>query len=278
MKLQYNKDDIIKLAQSFEHDSNIEKIKDLAQAQGLSEGYFIKVFKSVLGVTPKQYIKVLKMEKMKKLLPKQTVTAAMYEAGFNSSTEYYNYAQSALGMKAKNFKNGAQNETIYVALGECVLGQLLVAQTQKGICAIYLGEDEHQLLIDLHHHFPKANFVLNNPQFNETISQVVGLIENPLKQLDLPLDLHGTNFQIQVWQTLKNIPLGQTKTYSEIAQDMKMPNATRAVARACATNHVSLLIPCHRVIGKSGDLCGYRWGIEKKKLLLEQEKSAILKK
>jgi AraC family transcriptional regulator, regulatory protein of adaptative response / methylated-DNA-[protein]-cysteine methyltransferase len=201
----------------------------------------------------------------------RTITEAIHDAGFQSAGRFYATANEVLGMTPKTLRAGGQAEKITFAVGQCSLGAILVAASAKGICAILMGEDPELLLQDLQTRFPKAELVGDDRTFAETIAQVVGLIERPAQDVHLPLDVRGTAFQHRVWDALRRIPSGQTRSYAEIAELIGQPNAVRAVAGACAANPLAVAVPCHRVVRTDGSLSGYRWGIERKKTLLERE-------
>ena len=199
------------------------------------------------------------------------MTDAIYDAGFNSSGRFYESSNQVLGMTPSKFREGGTDTDIFFAIGECSLGSILVAQSEKGVCSILIGDDPQLLLRDLQDRFPKANLIGDESHYQEMIAKVVGLIENPGVGLDLPLDIRGTAFQQRVWNALQQIPPGSTATYAEIAAKIGRPKAVRAVAQACGANALAVAIPCHRVIRNDGSLSGYRWGVERKRVLLERE-------
>jgi AraC family transcriptional regulator of adaptative response/methylated-DNA-[protein]-cysteine methyltransferase len=199
------------------------------------------------------------------------VTEAIYDAGFNSNSRFYAKSTDTLGMTPSHFRAGGSGETIRFALGECSLGSILVASTEKGVCAIALGDDPDALVRDLQDRFPKAQLIGGDSDFEQLVARVVGYVETPSLGLDLPLDVRGTAFQQRVWQALQEIPAGKTASYAQVAARVGSPKAVRAVAQACASNAIALVIPCHRVIRNDGALSGYRWGVERKRVLLERE-------
>jgi AraC family transcriptional regulator of adaptative response/methylated-DNA-[protein]-cysteine methyltransferase len=199
------------------------------------------------------------------------VTDAIYDAGFNSSGRFYEKSNQVLGMTPSKFREGGTDIDIFFAIGECSLGSILVAQSKKGVCAILIGDDSQRLVRDLQDRFPKANLIGDESHYQELIAKVVGLIEKPGVGLGLPLDIRGTAFQQRVWKALQQVPPGSTATYAEIAAKIGMPKAVRAVAQACGANALAIAIPCHRVIRSDGSLSGYRWGVERKRVLLERE-------
>ena len=208
------------------------------------------------------------------LAQRATVTEAIYGAGFNSSGRFYAASSDLLGMTPSAFRAGGDGASIRFAVGECSLGSILVAATGKGICAIQFGDDPDALVRDLQDRFPKALLVGGDQEFERLVAEVVGLVEAPAHGLDLPLDVRGTAFQQRVWQALRAIPSGSTASYAEIAERIGRPKAVRAVAQACAANPIAVAIPCHRVVRTDGALSGYRWGVERKRALLEREKAA----
>jgi AraC family transcriptional regulator, regulatory protein of adaptative response / methylated-DNA-[protein]-cysteine methyltransferase len=247
----------------------------LAQAAGMSRFHFHRVFRETTGVTPKAYAAAHRAERVRAELGRgSSVTEAIYGAGFNSSGRFYATSSAMLGMTPKDFRAGGQGAVIRFAIGECSLGSILVAATAKGVCAIMFGDDPDALLRALQDRFPRAELIGADQSFEETVAKVVGLVEAPALGLDLPLDLRGTAFQQRVWQALRDIPPGTTVSYAEIARRIGAPKAVRAVAQACASNAVAVAIPCHRVVRTDGALSGYRWGVERKRRLLEREAAA----
>jgi AraC family transcriptional regulator of adaptative response/methylated-DNA-[protein]-cysteine methyltransferase len=202
------------------------------------------------------------------------VTQAIYDAGFNSNSRFYEKSDQMLGMTPSRYRAGGVGARIRFALGECSLGSILVASSDKGICAILLGEDPNMLLRDLQDRFPRAKLIGGDAGFEELIAKVVGFVEAPALGLDLPLDVRGTAFQQRVWQALREIPVGSTASYLDIARRIGAPKSVRAVARACGANALAVAIPCHRVVKSDGGLSGYRWGVERKRALLTREGGA----
>ena len=202
------------------------------------------------------------------------MTDAIYDAGFNSSGRFYETTNRVLGMTPTKFREGGSDTDIFFAIGKSSLGSILVAQSNKGVCSILIGEDPEALIRDLQDRFPKANLIGDEAGYQELVAKVVGLIEQPGTSLDLPLDIRGTAFQQRVWNALQQIPPGTTATYTEIAKKIGMPKAVRAVAQACVANALAVAIPCHRVIKNDGSLSGYRWGVDRKRALLEREAHA----
>jgi len=256
-----------------EHADTAPSLSTLASRAGLSPFHFHRVFKGVTGLTPKGYASAHRSRKVREgLKGTQSVTDALYEAGFNSNSRFYESANQRLGMTPSDYKAGGTNNDILFAVGQCSLGAILVAQSARGVCAILLGDDPDKLVRDLQDQFPRANLVGADRRFEQLIAHVVGFIEAPALGLDLPLDLRGTAFQERVWQALREIPVGSTASYGQIAQRIGAPKAFRAVAQACGANSLAVAIPCHRVVRSNGDLSGYRWGVERKRQLLERER------
>jgi AraC family transcriptional regulator of adaptative response/methylated-DNA-[protein]-cysteine methyltransferase len=244
----------------------------LAKAAGMSRFHFHRIFKAVTGVTPKAYADAHRAERVRdELAQRATVTEAIYGAGFNSSGRFYAASSDLLGMTPSAFRSGGNGASISFAVGECSLGSILVAATGRGVCAILFGDDPDTLVRDLQDRFPKARLIGADREFEQLVATVVGFVEAPAQGLDLPLDVRGTAFQQRVWQALREIPSGSTASYAEIARRIGQPKAVRAVAQACASNGIAVAIPCHRVVRTDGALSGYRWGAERKRVLLERE-------
>ena len=249
-------------------------LKTLAAIAGMSQFHFHRVFKAVTGITPRAYAEAHRARQTQQALPRsRTVTEAIYAGGFNSGGRFYAKTNDLLGMKPKHFREGGKLETIRFALGDCSLGAILVAATDKGICAILLGDDPDLLLRDLQDRFPKAELIGGDAKFEKMVARVVGFIETPRLGLDLPLDIRGTAFQQRVWQALLKVPAGATLSYTDVAKRIGAPTAVRAVASAIAANAIAVAIPCHRVVRNDGALSGYRWGTERKRKLLAIEAS-----
>jgi AraC family transcriptional regulator of adaptative response/methylated-DNA-[protein]-cysteine methyltransferase len=239
----------------------------------MSRFHFQRVFKLHAGVTPKAYAAARRAARVRAALETEgSVTDAIYAAGFNSPSRFYAGSAAMLGMAPTRFKAGGANEEIRFAVGACSLGAILVAATERGICAVLMGDDPELLVRDLQDRFPKADLIGADAGFERTVALVVGLVEAPRIGLDLPLDLRGTAFQQRVWAALRAIPAGETVSYTELARHIGSPAAVRAVAGACAANPVAVAIPCHRVVRNDGGLSGYRWGIERKAALIQREK------
>jgi AraC family transcriptional regulator of adaptative response/methylated-DNA-[protein]-cysteine methyltransferase len=248
------------------------KLEALADHVGLSPYHFHRLFKAIVGVTPKAYAVAYRQKRLRDNLTRSsTVTEAIHDAGFNSSGRFYANSDEVLGMTPTDFRKGGKDTAMRFAVGTCSLGAILVAATPKGIAAILLGDDPQALVRDLEDRFPKAELIGGDRDFERVVAQVVGLVEAPATALDLPLDVRGTAFQHRVWQALREIPAGTTATYTDIAARIGAPKAVRAVAAACAANKIAVAIPCHRVIRNDGALAGYRWGVERKRRLIERE-------
>lgn len=244
----------------------------LARAASMSRYHFHRVFARFTGLTPRAYFQARRADRMRHALARSaSVTEAIYEAGFNSCSRFYAKSSQMLGMKPKHFRQGGTGEIIRFAVGECSLGAILVAASEKGVCAISLGNDPDQLARELQERFRRARFIGGDKKFESMVARVIGLVEAPGTALDLPLDLRGTLFQRRVWQALQEIPAGSTASYTEIAGQLGLPRAVRAVAAACAANPIALAIPCHRVLRRDGELSGYRWGVARKRTLLKRE-------
>jgi len=248
------------------------KLDALAETVGLSPYHFHRIFKQAVGVTPKAYAIAHRNKRVRAELPvSDTVTAAIYDAGFNSNGRFYANASDVLGMAPTDFREGGAGQEIRFAIPECSLGPVLIAASEKGVCAILFGDDPEELRRDLRDMFSRARLIGGDKSFEALTAKVVAFVENPAKSLDLPLDIRGTAFQHRVWDALRRIPVGSTASYAEIAKKIGAPKAVRAVARACATNRIAVAIPCHRVVRSDGGLSGYRGGIKRKRALLVKE-------
>ncbi len=251
----------------------LPSLAELAKKAGLSRFHFHRLFKKIVGLTPKAYATAHRAERMREQLPRRaTVTESIYGAGYNSNGRFYAESSQMLGMAPKKFRAGGAGTTIRFAVGECSLGSILVASTEKGLCAISLGDDPDKLVQELQDRFGKAQLIGGDKKFERVVAQVIGFVEAPKLGLSLPLDLRGTAFQRRVWKALCEIPVGLTASYTEVAKRIGLPKAIRAVAGACAANAIAVAIPCHRVVRTDGTLSGYRWGVERKRSLLEKEK------
>ena len=246
----------------------------LAREAGLSPHHFHRVFKAVTGLTPKAYVQAHRGRALREALarPGAKVVEAAFDAGFNAASRFYDSAEALLGMKPAQNRDGGADARIAFAIAQCSLGALLVARSQRGLCAIALGEDPEALLRELQDRFPRAELVGGDAAFEQLVAQVVGFVEAPRLGLDLPLDIRGTAFQQRVWDALRKVPAGETVSYAEIAARIGSPKAVRAVAQACAANALAVAIPCHRVVRSDGGLSGYRWGVARKQALLARER------
>jgi AraC family transcriptional regulator of adaptative response/methylated-DNA-[protein]-cysteine methyltransferase len=263
---------VAQACQLIEQSEDAPKLGELAEAVGLSPYHFHRIFKSVAGLTPKAYATAHRHKRVRdKLSEGATVTKAIYDAGYNSNGRFYATASDVLGMAPGKFRAGGVDTAIRFAIGACSLGSVLVAASDKGVCAILLGDDPEALLHDLEERFPRAELIGGDAAFEQLAARVIGFVEAPQTGLDLPLDARGTAFQHRVWQALRDIPAGSTASYTEIARRIGSPKSVRAVASACAANPLAVAIPCHRVVRKDGDLSGYRWGVERKRILLDRE-------
>jgi AraC family transcriptional regulator, regulatory protein of adaptative response / methylated-DNA-[protein]-cysteine methyltransferase len=259
-----------------EEAEELPKLDELAASIGMSPFYFHRQFKAITGLTPKAYGAAHRAKKVREELSEQgrSVTSAIYGAGFSSNSRFYERSNEMLGMTPTAYKQGGKDAAIRFAVGECSLGAILVARSDKGICAITLDDDPEELVRDLQDRFPNANLIGGDHAFETLVAQVVGFVEAPRIGLDLPLDVRGTAFQQRVWQALREIPVGETMSYADIARRIGKPKAVRAVAQACGANPIAVAIPCHRVMKNDGALSGYRWGVERKRALLEKEAQA----
>jgi len=255
-------------------DDAMPTLESLSEHTGVSPYHLQRVFKRIAGVTPRQYAEALRLSKFKASVKKgESVTGAMYDAGYGSSSRLYERAPAQLGMTPSAYRHGGKGIRINYTIAGCSLGRLLVAATEKGVCVVRLGDSDAALEADLLSEYPAADNNRDDQALRQWVEQLLNHIDGRLPHLDLPLDVQATAFQWSVWEELRLIPYGSTRSYSEIARAIGRPTATRAVARACATNPVALVIPCHRVVREDKALGGYRWGIERKQALLKQERS-----
>jgi AraC family transcriptional regulator, regulatory protein of adaptative response / methylated-DNA-[protein]-cysteine methyltransferase len=253
----------------------LPSLGELADAAGISRFHFHRVFKQITGATPRDYARTHRLGRLgEKLDSGQPVTEAIYASGFGSSSRAYEAAPAGLGMTPGARRRGGNGETIRFVTVETPLGWALVAATERGICMTALADDRDSLAAALRQRFPAAAVIAEDAGLKGWADRIVGFITAPGRNLDLPLDIQGTAFQARVWRALQKIPLGKTASYAEIAAALGQPKAVRAVAQACASNKLALLVPCHRVIRSDGDLGGYRWGLERKRALLARERAA----
>ncbi len=255
-----------------EQAEEIPSLTTLAATAGISRFHFQRIFKAATGVTPRDYATAQRARRVRQALGQsETITEAIYDAGFNASGRFYAGSNAALGMTPKRLRAGGLSETIRFAIGETSLGAILVAATDKGIAAIQLGDDPEALVHAFQDRFPNARLIGGEAAFEQTVAQVIAFVEAPAQGLDLPLDIRGTAFQQRVWAALRAVPAADTASYREIAARIGAPNAVRAVAGACAANAIAVAIPCHRIVRTDGALSGYRWGVERKRALLDRE-------
>jgi AraC family transcriptional regulator of adaptative response/methylated-DNA-[protein]-cysteine methyltransferase len=250
-------------------------LADLAERAGMSPFHLQRVFKAAVGVSPKAYAKAQRRQRLQTALgdaqEAPRVIDAIFDAGFASTAQLYRDSQAVLGMTPRQYRKGGAAQQIHFGVAECSLGPILVAATAQGICAILLGDDADALVQDLQQRFPQAQLAGGDASFERWMAQVIGFVDEPTRGLALPLDVRGTAFQQQVWQALRMIPVGSTVSYSELARKLGMPQASRAVAGACAANAIAVAIPCHRVVRNDGGISGYRWGVDRKRALLQHE-------
>jgi AraC family transcriptional regulator of adaptative response/methylated-DNA-[protein]-cysteine methyltransferase len=245
---------------------------ELAARYGLSPSHFQKMCKRCIGITPKAYAMPQRAKRLRsRLAESSTVTEAIYDPGYQSDSRFYEHSARIVGMQPSAYRSGGTDTWIKFAVGDCRFGAILVAQSTRGICAILLGDDADGLLQELQACFPHAELIGGDAEFEQLVAYVVGFVHSPRGNFDLPLDIQGTAFQQRVWSALRQIPLGQTLSYTELAKRLGMPTAVRAVAAACAANQLAIAIPCHRVVRSDGKLAGYRWKIERKRQLLDAE-------
>lgn len=268
---------IIQACRIIEESETSIKLNELAKLVNLSSYHFHRLFKKIVGVTPKQYTSWHQSQRFQKnLKTAPSITDAIYSAGYGSSGSAYNQKQNMLSMKPKIYRKGAKGTTINYGIAQCFLGWIIVAVTDRGICAIEFGDDSSSLAALVQARFPNAQLKKADTTFETLIKKVVEYIKSPGGQFQVPLDIQGTAFQQQVWEILKQIKPGTTMSYSEVAERIGKPNAVRAVASACGANKLAVVIPCHRVISKNGKTGGYRWGIERKGKLLDSEQDSTI--
>lgn len=263
---------IARACRAIEKSESALSLGELASLANLSPWHFHRLFKAVVGVTPKQYATTHRSQRFKaKLTLDSTVTDAIYDAGFGSSSRAYEASSAQLGMTPSAYRDGGAGLEIWIATGQCFLGLVLVAATELGICAIEFGDDPATMRNQFESRFSNAHIVDDDTDFNDWLEEVVAFIDTPEIGLDLPLDIQGTAFQCRIWDALRRVPPGTTLSYGELADRIGNSNSARAVAQACATNKVAVAVPCHRVVRKDGGLGGYKWGIGRKRALLQRE-------
>ncbi|MCW7540214.1 bifunctional DNA-binding transcriptional regulator/O6-methylguanine-DNA methyltransferase Ada [Aquabacterium sp. A7-Y] len=264
---------VAELCRYIEAAATPPSLGELARRAGQSASHLHRLFKQATGLTPRAYAQAQRARRLhKELQASETVTQAIYDAGYNSNGRFYEHAPQLLGMTPTAWRAGGSDAEIRFAIGQSSLGAILVAQSERGVCAILLGDDPEALARDLQDRFPRARLIGGDADFERLVARVVGFVEAPSLGLDLPLDVRGTAFQQRVWQALRQIPPGQTVSYTELARRIGQPNSVRAVAQACGANALAVAIPCHRVVRHDGGLSGYRWGVERKRALLELER------
>ncbi|HET9959876.1 MAG TPA: bifunctional DNA-binding transcriptional regulator/O6-methylguanine-DNA methyltransferase Ada [Polyangiaceae bacterium] len=264
---------VARACQLIDQAEQLPPLEVLAAEVGLSRFHFHRVFKSVTSLTPKAYADAKRATRLQKALQNtdSSVTRAAYDAGFNSSSRFYTHAKQRLGMTPSTLRARGAGQRIHFAVAQCWLGAVLIACSERGVCHVAIGDDPEQLLREFQERFAQAELKGADRDFEAVIARVLGCIELGELTEELPLDVRGTAFQQRVWQALRAIPRGTTTTYSQIAEQLGQPAAVRAVAGACAANSLAVLIPCHRVVRTDGSLSGYRWGIDRKRALLERE-------
>jgi AraC family transcriptional regulator of adaptative response/methylated-DNA-[protein]-cysteine methyltransferase len=260
------------LCRLIENAEHVPSLEALAKHAAMSPYHLHRVFKTITGLTPRAYAVAHRAKRVTAELGRSgSVTDAIYNAGYGSSSRFYEQSNRVLGMTPTRYRAGGASMEIRFAIGECSLGSILVAASERGVCAIFMGDDPDELTRNLQDRFRRANLVGGDVSFEQHIAKVVGFVEAPWLGLDLPLDVRGTAFQHRVWQALREIPVGATASYSDIAQRIGSPKSMRAVAQACAANPLAVAIPCHRVVRLDGGLSGYRWGVERKRALIDRE-------
>ncbi|MBH3375096.1 bifunctional DNA-binding transcriptional regulator/O6-methylguanine-DNA methyltransferase Ada [Pseudomonas juntendi] len=264
---------VIRACRLIEASDPSPSLDQLAAQLAVSPYHLHRLFKAETGVTPKAYASAFRARRLRAHLEdaRCSVTDAIYDAGYTSNSHFYASADQRLGMRPPQYRPGGAGATIHFALGQCYLGAILVAQSDKGICAILLGDDPETLLHELQDQFPKARLSGGDRGYEQLVAEVGGFVEAPALGLGLPLDVQGTAFQERVWQALREVPAGSRISYSDLAERIGAPKAVRAVALACAANRIAVAIPCHRVVRRDGDISGYRWGVARKQQLLTRE-------
>ena len=258
-------------------DSEIATIDELSSNLNISASQLQRIFKAVLGLTPKEVMDMMRIENFKENVKASDVTTSLYDSGFGSSRSLYEKAAQHMGMTPAVYKKGGKGMKINYTIVDSPLGKLMVAATERGICAVSFGDDEQTLRNELSAEFFASEIEDDGAGLKDAVNAILKSLDGEKTILTLPLDLRASAFQMRVWSELRKIPYGETRSYKEIAEAVGNPNAVRAVARACATNPVALVNPCHRVIGSNGKLSGYRWGIERKAQLLKKESAKTVR-
>ena len=268
---QQKVDKVARACRLLEQDAPVT-LETLAQALAVSPFHFHRLFKSVTGMTPKAWQQAWRARRLREALGQgEKVTPAVMAAGFPDGSSYYRQADAVLGMTASQFRRGGEDIDIVYTFGDCAVGRCLVAESERGVCAVLPGEADGPLLDELVRLFPKARLIPGDAHFHQRVAQVFAHLDDHRQAIDLPLDIRGTAFQQRVWQALREIPAGETRSYRQVAQRIGQPRAVRAVAGACAANKLAIVIPCHRVVREGGALSGYRWGTARKARLLMRE-------
>ena len=260
------------LCRHIERLDHVPTLAELAAHSGMSPHHLHRTFKQLVGVTPRAYASAHRTRRVREGLREgKTVTEAVYDAGYNAGSRFYAQSDDALGMTPTAFRSGGSGLPIRFVFGESSLGMVLVARSERGICAVLLGDDGAGLVAELRTTFPHAEPAPEDDGSAQTLAAVILAVDRPGIPPDLPLDIRGTAFQQRVWAALRRIPAGETVNYAQLAERLGMPQGARAVASACAANRLAVLIPCHRAVRKDGGLAGYRWGLERKRALLDRE-------
>ncbi len=268
---QQRVDKVAQACRLLEQDAPLT-LEALAGQLAMSPFHFHRLFKSVTGMTPKAWQQAWRAQRPREALEQGIpVTRAALAGGFSDSSSYYRQADAALGMTASQFRRGGAATVVTWTTGDCALGRCLVAQSERGVCAVLPGDNDAALLDDLRRRFPNAELREGDPDFCQQMAEIFAHLDDSRRPVSLPLDLQGTAFQLQVWQALRQIPVGETRSYRQVAEHIGQPRAVRAVAGACAANSLAVIVPCHRVVREDGALSGYRWGTARKAQLLARE-------
>lgn len=263
---------VLRACRILESAQRVPSLRELADAVGYSPYHFQRVFKELVGVSPKQYGLEQRLRRLREgVQERETITEAVYDAGYASLSRFYASGAPALGMSPSDYRKGGRGMVISYAVAACYLGRVLVAATSQGVCRVDLGSSDEALLGRLKESFPEADLQAGGPAFDAVVGKVLALLDTPDRGVSLPLDIQGTAFQRRVWAALQEVPPGETISYGELAARIGSPKAARAVAQACAANQVAVAIPCHRVVRSDGALGGYRWGLDRKRAILERE-------
>ena len=273
---QQQRQALVAICRRLENEDPTPTLAELAADLNLSQWHFQRLFRRVMGVTPHQYATEFRAGRLKSALKTAaSVTEASYAAGYGSSSRLFEAARARLSMSPSDYRRGAPGQRLHYGLAPCHLGWVGLVASERGICGIELADDADSLLERLQHTFAKAELIAAGDAFDDLLAQVVAFLAQPELDLDLPLDIQGTAFQCQVWQALRTVPAGQTLSYAELAARLGRPEASRAVAGACAANKLAVVVPCHRITRADGSISGYRWGVERKRKLLDQEAKII---